>query len=87
MIKEVTLEAAEQGKKVQVKRQPSSPDGSGRDQLYLYINKVQHGSADVTDGDDVFRLAQKLQFEIDDVAGTNSMVHDYYRILQQMSDF
>lgn len=32
--------------------------------------------------EDVFSMAQCLQYHMDGCEGTNSMIHDYYRILQ-----
>ena len=36
--------------------------------------------------EDVFSMAQCLQFHLDGCEGTNSMVYDYYRLLQQFTD-
>lgn len=36
--------------------------------------------------DDVFSMAECLQYHLDGCKGTNSMIHDYYRILQDFMD-
>ena len=36
--------------------------------------------------DDVFSMAECLQYHLDGCKGTNSMVHDYYRILENFTD-
>ena len=36
--------------------------------------------------EDVFSMAQCLQEHLDGCKGTNSMVHDYYRILQHFTN-
>ena len=36
--------------------------------------------------EDVFSMAQCLQYHLDGHKGTNSIVHDYYRILQYFTD-
>lgn len=36
--------------------------------------------------EDVFSMAECLQYHLDGHKGTNSMVHDYYRLLQQFTD-
>lgn len=36
--------------------------------------------------EDVFSVAQCLQYHLDGHKGTGSMVHDYYRILQNFTD-
>jgi len=36
--------------------------------------------------DDVFSMAECLQYHLDGCKGTNSMVHDYYRILEHFTD-
>ena len=36
--------------------------------------------------DDVYSMAKCLQFHLDRCKGTNSMVHDYYRILENFTD-
>ena len=36
--------------------------------------------------DDVYSMAECLQFHLDGCKGTNSMVHDYYRILENCID-
>jgi len=35
---------------------------------------------------DVFSMAEYLQFHLDGCHGTNSMVHEYYRILEYFMD-
>ena len=36
--------------------------------------------------EDVYPMAECLQFHLDGCKGTNSMVHDYYRILENFID-
>ena len=36
--------------------------------------------------DDVYSMAECLQYHLDGCKGTNSMVHDYYRILENFTD-
>ena len=36
--------------------------------------------------EDVFSMAECLQYHLDGDKGTNSMVHDYYRILEHFTD-
>ena len=36
--------------------------------------------------EDVFSMAECLQYHLDGCKGTNSMVHDYYRILENFTD-
>ena len=36
--------------------------------------------------EDVFSMAECLQYHLDGCKGTNSMVHDYYRILENFID-
>lgn len=36
--------------------------------------------------DDVYSMAECLQYHLDGCKGTNSMVHDYYRILEHFTD-
>lgn len=36
--------------------------------------------------EDVFSMAECLQYHLDGCKGTNSMIHDYYRILQMFAD-
>ena len=52
---------------------PESPDGRKH-----YVN------ADCED--DIFSMAECLQFHLDGVRGTNSMIHDVYRELQRFAD-
>lgn len=35
---------------------------------------------------DVFSMAECLQYHLDGCKGTNSMIHDYYRLLQNFTD-
>lgn len=37
--------------------------------------------------EDVFSMAECLQYHLDGCKGTNSMIHDYYRILQHFTTF
>ena len=36
--------------------------------------------------EDVFSMAECLQYHLDGCKGTNSMIHDYYRILENFID-
>ena len=36
--------------------------------------------------EDVFSMAECMQYHLDGCKGTNSMVHDYYRILENFID-
>lgn len=36
--------------------------------------------------DDMFSMAECLQYHMDGCKGTNSMIHDYYRLLQDFMD-
>jgi hypothetical protein len=37
--------------------------------------------------EDVYSMAECLQYHLDGCKGTNSMIHDYYRILQHFTTF
>lgn len=52
---------------------PSLPDG-----------RVHHVQADCQE--DLWSMAQCLQFHLDGSKGTNSMIHDYHRELQRFAD-
>lgn len=54
--------------------QPSSTSG------------VREHVVEVHNPEDVFSMAECLQFHLDGCQGTNSMVHDYYRILEHFTD-
>lgn len=41
---------------------------------------------EVNSPEDVFSMAQCLQYHLDGCKGTNSMVHEYYRILEYFTD-
>ncbi len=43
-------------------------------------------SVQATDSDDIWSMAECLQENLDGCKGTNSMIHDYYRILQDFAD-
>ena len=53
----------------------SQPDGSNREHV-----------VEVDKPEDVFSMAECLQYHLDGCKGTNSMVHDYYRILEYFTD-
>ena len=53
----------------------SQPDGSNREHV-----------VEVDNPEDVFSMADCLQYHLDGCKGTNSMVHDYYRILENFTD-
>jgi len=46
--------------------------------------RVHHVQADSEE--DVWSMAECLQFQLDGCKGTNSTIHDYYRVLRQLSD-
>lgn len=52
---------------------PDQPDGR--------THQVQADS-----DDDVWSMAECLQYRLDGCRGTNSMIHDYYRELQRFAD-
>ena len=41
---------------------------------------------DADSPEDVYSMAECLQYHLDGCKGTNSMVHDYYRILENFTD-
>jgi hypothetical protein len=53
----------------------SRPDGSNREHL-----------VEADSPEDLFSMAQCLQEQLDGCRGTNSMIHDYYRLLQDFAD-
>jgi len=53
----------------------SQPDGSNREHV-----------VEVDNPEDVFSMAECLQYHLDGCKGTNSMIHDYYRILENFTD-
>jgi hypothetical protein len=53
----------------------SQPDGSNREHV-----------VEVNNPEDVFSMADCLQYHLDGCKGTNSMIHDYYRILENFTD-
>lgn len=53
----------------------SQPDGSNREHV-----------VEVGNPEDVFSMADCLQYHLDGCKGTNSMIHDYYRILENFTD-
>ena len=46
--------------------------------------RVHHVQADSEE--DIWSMAECLQFQLDGCKGTNSTIHDYYRVLRQLSD-
>jgi len=52
---------------------PRLPDG-----------RVHHVQADCRD--DLWSMAECLQYQLEGVRGTNSMIHDYFRELQRFAD-
>jgi hypothetical protein len=52
-----------------------TPDGSNREHI-----------VEVNNPEDVFSMAECLQYHLDGCKGTNSMVHDYYRLLDNFID-
>jgi len=53
----------------------SDPNGNDRQRLVEADNP-----------DDLFSMAQRLQEQLDGCRGANSMIHDYYRMLQNFGD-
>jgi predicted solute-binding protein len=53
----------------------SQPDGSNREHV-----------VEVDNPEDVFSMADCLQYHLDGCKGTNSMIHEYYRILEYFVD-
>ena len=41
---------------------------------------------EVDSPEDVYSVAECLQYHLDGCKGTNSMIHDYYRILENFTD-
>lgn len=52
-------------------------DASGNDRRHL---------AQADSPEDIFSMAQCLQEQLDGCRGTSSMIHDYYRLLQNFAD-
>ena len=53
----------------------SQPDGKDREHV-----------VEVNNPEDVFSMAECIQYHLDGCKGTNSMVHDYYRLLEHFTD-
>jgi hypothetical protein len=53
----------------------NQPDGSNREHV-----------VEIDNPEDVFSMAECLQYHLDGCKGTNSMIHDYYRILENFTD-
>jgi hypothetical protein len=53
----------------------SQLDGSNREHM-----------VEIDSPEDVFSMADCLQYHLDGCKGTNSMIHDYYRILEKFTD-
>ncbi|HQL76477.1 MAG TPA: hypothetical protein PLD58_25160 [Phycisphaerae bacterium] len=61
----------------------------GSDQIEVTIlmpgsERVHHVQAD--NEEDLWSMAECLQYHLDGGKGTNSMIHDYYRELQRFAD-
>jgi len=52
----------------------------------LTAGKETEIPADAADRDSVFALAACVQSAIDGCRGTNSMIHDYFRLIEQLAD-
>ena len=48
-------------------------------------NEREH-IVEANNSDDIFSMAECLQYHLDGCKGTNSMIHDYYRILQDFAN-
>jgi hypothetical protein len=62
----------------------------GADQITVTIsdadgNDRQH-LVEANNPENLFSMAQCLQEQLDGCQGTNSMIHDYYRLLQNFAD-
>ena len=58
---------------------------------YLTVTIIGHDSekehiAEAGCPEDVFSMAECMQYHLDGCKGTNSMIHDYYRILENFID-
>ena len=62
----------------------------GSDTMTVTISQPSGGDrehvVEVNSPEDVFSMAECLQHHLDGCKGTNSMVHDYYRILENFID-
>ena len=61
----------------------------GNDTMTVTIIGPNHEKEHIVEIDcqeDVFSMAECLQYHLDGCKGTNSMVHDYYRLLQNFID-
>ena len=64
-----------------------------RDSQYIEVTMLTPGMPDgrehhvlADSEEDIYSMAECLQFELDNCQGTNSMIHDYYRELLKLSD-
>ena len=62
---------------------------NGGDQIEVTIlapdgERTHHVQADCDE--DIWSMAECLQYHLDGCKGTNSMIHDYYRELQRFAD-
>jgi len=62
----------------------------GSDTMTVTISQSSGGArehvVEVDSPEDVFSMAECLQYHLDGCKGTNSMVHAYYRILEYFTD-
>ena len=49
-------------------------------------NRIRHLTVSATDRDEQFKVAEDVQKTLDGCRGTNSMIHDYFRLLETMAD-
>jgi len=49
-------------------------------------NRIRHLTVSATDRDEQFKVAEAVQETLDGCRGTNSMIHDYFRLLETMAD-
>lgn len=49
-------------------------------------SRIRHLEVSATDRDEQFKVATILQEAVDGCRGTNSMVHEYFRLLETLAD-
>ncbi len=49
-------------------------------------NRIRRVEVSTTDRDEQFKVAEVVQETLDGCRGTNSMIHDYFRLLETMAD-
>jgi len=62
----------------------------GSDTMTVIISQPSGGDrehvVEVDNPEDVFSMAECLQYHLDGGKGTNSMIHEYYRVLEYFTD-